>query len=214
MEGDYRAEFWGAGELKYRVNKRLRIGWENQFRMQNYAPGFDRWFSQLEARARVGEWMDLGLGFRYVGVLDESGANQGYRNHFRWHFDVGGKFKMAKRLNMRLRFRYQNRNEIGRTKAKGDRPHKDMRFRAAFAYNIRKWKLDPELALEAFHHAREGAVRGFNQYRIRLSTEYKISKLHRLKPFFMLEKERVPWGGDLATILGLRYTFFLDQLQK
>ena len=84
-----------------------------------------------------------------------------------------------KRFSIAYRLRYQNKS------ATNQDANETMRFKVGLDYNIRKWKLDPNLSVEVFNKL--GAT--YNKYRVTLATDYKIKKVGEIKVFYRYIEE-------------------------
>ncbi len=147
------------------------------------------------------------MGFRYIRNNDTNGNIQGYENFFRYNIDLSYRHKLD-RLGLKYRVRYQNRNEIGLSSSEGDIARQRFRFKTTFDYNIRNWKLDPELSGELFNGFRKnGTENGFDKYRISLGTSYKVKKIGRFSLFYRLEKEFNVTNPETLNILSFKYTY-------
>ncbi len=198
---------WSAIELKYEQSENLTFSFQGQLRMKDDVSTVDQYFGELGVQYKLPSNFRLGVGFRYIRNNDTNGNIQGYENFFRYNIDLSYRHKLD-RLGLKYRIRYQNRNEIGLSSSEGDIARQRFRFKTTFDYNIRNWKLDPELSGELFNGFRKnGTENGFDKYRISLGTSYKVKKIGRFSLFYRLEKEFNVTNPETLNILSFKYTY-------
>ena len=130
------------------------------------------------------------MGLRHLWLNDNLGNQQGLEHHFRFHLDASHKTKVN-RFSFRNRLRYQQQNQLGRSWLEGDYTNRNYRWKSAIIYNIRNWKLDPEIATEFFYHSQLGQLSGLLgfKYRLIFETEYRINKSQQINFRMLTEKE-------------------------
>ncbi len=204
-------ETWSAGKIRYILSEKLRVDIGGQFRMKENSTTFDRIFTQIEGRYLISDKKSfdqhiLTIGTRYLFMNDNVG-NTEFENHIRFHIDYNYKIDSNPKdpFSSNYRIRYQIRNELGRTKDEGDYNSHDIRFRWKGRYNIKSWKLDPEIFFETFHHYQTGALNGFTKYRMGIGTSYKFNKEQRISICYIKEKERSYWNPKKIRIIRITY---------
>ncbi len=203
-------ELWSAAELKYKVNKKLTIGLEQQLRLKDDATQVDQAFTQFFVKKQFIKSMHYGLGLRYIRDNDNQGDLQAYENHFRFHFDLGYNHKVNQ-FKLKYRLRLQTKNQMGVSKADGDLSRSHIRLKISTAYNIKKWKLDPEVSAEIFNNLRQGE--NFDKFRFTLGTKYKMKTLGAIGAFYRIEQELNATNPITIYIAGLKYTYTLKRKQ-
>ena len=127
----------------------------------------------------------------------------------RYHVDL--KYKVAvNQLDIRLRARYQNKNELGISELDGDLPTQNIRFKTSFDYNIANWPLDPEFSAEVFQRAQKGEGFRYSKIRLTLGTSYKIEKIGKFGVFYRYEDSARNIIPNEFSILGFKYTYYLN----
>jgi hypothetical protein len=204
-------EFWSSAELKYAVNKKWKLGLEEQLRLKSSASDVDQYFTEFNVKNKFSKSMFWGLGLRYIRENDTEGNVQGYEKHFRFNLDLGFKHEI-KRFDMVYRLRYQNKNELGISREDGDIANKHMRLKISSSYNIKKWKLDPEISVEIFNEL--GKEKNFDKVRFTASTAYKIKKFGTIGVFYRMERELNKSYPKITHIPGIKYTYTLKRNKK
>jgi len=213
---------WTKGALQYKI-KKWTFSADQQFRTEQNSTALDKNITQLESKFKLSRKFGLGAGLRYVGINDNEGAIREYENHWRVQFSITFKpkkpldKKKIKRLAFQYRLQYQRQKEIGKGELDGVFPRSAWRLKATAEYNIKKWKLDPKLSYELFFHKQIGAFTafkfftGFTRFRIKLETDYKLTKQSKLNFFIMKQKENVIWRPPTDFILGCSYIYYLKK---
>ncbi len=193
---------WTSLELGYEPNKKWELELEGQFRLKDDFSTIDEYFGQFQINRTLIKGLKLGAAARYTRENDNRGRIQGYENHFRYHFDLRYRHK-ADDFTLKYRLRYQNKTELG---VDNNEARRFVRFKAAVAYNIKGWKLDPEFAAEYFNRiqAEEGRP---NRYRLTLGTDYKIKNGGRIGAFIRLQDDLSDVDRETFYILGLKYAY-------
>ncbi len=198
---------WSALELKYEQSEKLTFSLEGQLRMKNDVATIDQYFGEFGVQYKFPNNFRLGGGIRYIRDNDTRGNVQGYENHLRFNLDVSYKHSLD-RLGLKYRIRYQNRNELGISNSEGDVPRQRVRFKTTLDYNVRNWKLDPEISGELFNKfQKNGNSNGFDKYRISLGTSYKVKKIGRFTLLYRLEKEFNVVNPETLNILSFKYSY-------
>ena len=200
---------WNSIGLTYKLNQKIKLSLEGHLRMKEDAKTIDEHFTQFAAQYELLKDFDIVVGGRYIFENDNQGKKQGYENHLRYHVDL--KYKGAvNQLDIRLRARYQNKNELGISELDGDLPTQNIRFKTSFDYNIRKWPLDPEFAVEFFRRAQKGEAFRYSKIRLTLGTSYKIKKMGKFGVFFRYEDVVRDVTPNEFSILGFKYSYDLN----
>ena len=201
-------ETWTSAEFRYRPTKKWRIGLEAQLRLKENSSEIDGYFSELVGGYEIFKGFRTLLGFRFIRRNDNMGRIQGYENFVRLHLDAVYKHEVD-RLGLNYRFRYQTRDELGVTNENGDFADHTLRLKIGSEYNFRKWKLDPQLSAEIFHHSERNKEDGFDKFRITFGTEYKFKKAGRLGLFYRFEKEINKTNPASTDIIRIQYVYTL-----
>jgi len=200
---------WNSIGLRYKVNKKIKLSLEGHLRMKEDAKTIDEHFTQFEAQYELLKDFDIAIGGRYIFENDNQGKKQGYENHLRYHVDL--KYKAdAHRLDIGLRLRYQNKNELGISELDGDLPTQNIRFKTSFDYDITNWPIDPEFSAEVFQRAQKGEGFRYSKIRLTLGTSYKIEKIGKFGVFYRYEDSARNIIPNEFSILGFKYTYYLN----
>ncbi|ANW96568.1 hypothetical protein AXE80_09880 [Wenyingzhuangia fucanilytica] len=197
-------ETWSSINLKYKINKKWAVTLEGQLRLENNSSEVSQYFGQLDLEYSLTKRFELTGALRYIKNNDNTGKIQGYEDHFRYHIDGTYKQKINQ-VDLKYRVRYQNRNEL-----KIDDEFKQIvRFKVDAVYNIKKWKLDPELSGELFRSVGSASENQLESYRITLGTTFKVHKSAKMKLFYRFDKELNVTYPRAVNIIGVKYTYSL-----
>lgn len=207
---------WLGGKLSYKLNHWTFQG-RQEFRTENNSTALDKLFTQVGIKYKLYNKMDLAAAIRYTGINDNEGKVREYENHFRYqaaiHYHAYRKKKKRDHIRFHYRLQYQRQSEIGKGELQGSFPRTAWRLRTAVNYNIKKWKLDPQLSYELFFHKQVGSFTafkfftGFTRFRIKLETNYKLNKSSKLNFFILKQKENIIWRPPTEFMLGCRYVY-------
>ena len=198
-------ETWSSISVEYKTGK-----WDfkvrEQLKLKNNSTILNQYFTQLEAEYELFKNFDLAAGVRFIRNNDTEGNVQGLENLLRIQFDALYKINLS-RYSVKLRLRYQNRNELGISSLAGDYPKQHIRLKSNFKYNIRNWKFDPDIYAEIFHSYQAGEENKFDRYRLGVGTDFKIWNLGELGVYYILEKQLNEFNPLKANILKIKYTY-------
>lgn len=208
---------WNSIGIKYSPIKRLTLGVEQHYRLKEDASATDEYFTEVYAGFKLIKGLTIGGAMRFIRENDNVGKIQGYEKHFRYNLDLAYKLKVLKRFDMAFRLRYQNKRELDLADDVEDIRGETLRFKTAFEYNIRKWPLDPEFAVELFNRKGDGAffIEQFNsRYRLTWGTSYNLNKFGKFGIYFRYQ-ENTRVDNDFQTkILGLNYSYTIKGKSK
>jgi len=156
-------ESWTSAQFKYKPSKKWTISFQEQLRLKDNSSTVSEFFTQGSIKRNLENKFSVGLGLRYIRENDNEGKVQGYENHLRWNADLGYKHSLE-RFKLKYRLRYQSKNEMGTN----DIATKTIRLKAAVGYNIKNWKLDPEVSGEFF--SRTNSISEPVKYRLTIGT--------------------------------------------
>ena len=202
-------ETWTKAGLKLKLDKKWSFGLEQQLRLDSNSIEVEAYFTEFNAQYKTEMGLVFGGGFRFIRENDNEGKIQGYENHIRFNFDLGYKH-FIKRLKLRYRVRFQTKNELGKSKDEGDYANNHLRLKLGGEYNIKKWKFDPKISIELFHHMEEGEENGLDKFRATIGTSYDLKKYGDLGLFYRLERELNPTYINypkISYIVGLSYIY-------
>jgi hypothetical protein len=174
--------------------------------MYDNSTQIDQYFTNLDLKFKVFEGFSTTLGARFIQDRDKDDGD--YRSRLRFNVDFGYKHSID-RFTLKYRVRLQTRNELGVSREEGDFAINAFRMRAGVKYNIKNWKLDPEVSYELFRESGAYIVSSFNKYRISLVTRYKFNDLIHLKGFYRMERGLGMLLPETTNIVGFNLTFNL-----
>jgi hypothetical protein len=201
--------FWSSVGIDYSIGKKLKIGFEQNIRLKDNATTIEEYFSQFNIEYELFKNFEIAVGLRHISENDDQGKIQGIENHFRYNVDVSYKYDL-KRFELSHRFRYQNKNHLGISVQDGDVVTQNVRFKTGLEYNIRKWPLDPDFSVEAFHRFREGETMRYSKYRFTLGTSYNLKKFGKFGVYYRYEGSIIPRTITSLQIIGLDYSYSIN----
>jgi hypothetical protein len=204
-------ETWNSITLNYKVSKKVKLGLEQQIRLNDNSSIWNQNFTELSGRLKLNKSFDMGLEYRYLKRNDKEGNVQGIKKYNRFAFYT--KFnKELKRFKLSTRLQYQTRSQFGDLAPINTNPVQKLRWKIGADYNIRKWKLDPSFSAEIFQPLFTES--DLEKYRLTLATKYDLKKWGSLKAFYRFEKEMNILYPLSSHIIGFNYTYTLKRKKK
>ncbi|NJN50113.1 MAG: DUF2490 domain-containing protein [Polaribacter sp.] len=195
--------------MHYKPVKKIKLILEQSWRLKEQARVTDEYFTELTFEYRLFDNFDLAFGARYIKENDNVGKIQGYEDHFRYQIDASYSADVGQ-LDVGLRVRYQNKNELGISEALGDIPSENLRFRTSFTYKIKNWPLDPEASVELFNRFQDGRNLTFNKLRFTVGTSYEIKKIGKFEIYYRYETNDNTFNLEQLDVLGLGYVYKIN----
>lgn len=178
------------GWLGKSVVRRLRTTAELGYRSADSFFAGRQFYLDLGAGYKVNEKITVGTEFRYAYRSADSDRQR-----------LGGMFQYkteVDRFELGYRFTYQhNFRERGQVR-------EVLRNKFIMAYNIPKWKLDPQLSAEFFTWA---GLQGLSYFgtRYKLGTEWNVNKSHSISFGIVHDRERMVFAPEYRFILAVDY---------
>ena len=189
-------QVWSSVRINKDIGTKWSVSLENQIRLEHDAKQFDENLTQLELDFSPSKAWKFSLGFREIRHLTGSGD---FENRMRFHFDTGYSLEID-RLEVGIRARIQSRLDEDE-----DQLLNDFRTRLMLDYNISSWKLDPFAYGEVDFRLPGREPFGYYSFRVVSGLIWKISTVHRLRLFYMLEREQQKYYPFTANRLGIEY---------
>lgn len=170
-------------------------------------------FTEVQAQYRPSRDFEFAIGMRDIIRNDNTGAEQGIVHQFRLHFDAALVMKIYQ-FDLTNRLRYQRRNEIGKSRAEGDHPIKDYRWKSTLVWNLENTKWKPKASAEFFYHAGIGELNGLRTVRYAIGADYRINKRQKLSFQYRRETDVVVWNPEVSHIFFVRYIHTIRKPKK
>lgn len=200
-------ETWNSAQVNLQLKKKLTFGVQGQFRLDNNSSELKKLFTEFTTKYKFNKHFSMGTGLRFTGNNDNEGDVQGYESYFRFDLDATFKHKI-KRFDFKYRLKYLTSNEIGVSSLDGDIPVQYFRLKSSIGYNIKNWKLDPEISGEIFSkYVKNGLTNGFDHYRLTVGTSYKTKGYGSIGLYYRLQKEVSDFYPKTTNIVRVKYTY-------
>lgn len=189
-------QFWPSVGISKSIGDHWSVSIEEQLRLEQDATQMDEFLTHLGVNYSPWKGIRIGLGARGIRHLTNSGD---YENRVRLNLDVRFRYEID-RLDLTYRARYQTRWDEDEVLWLNR-----FRNRVQVDYNIAKCKFDPFAYVELFLNTPGREILGYNGFRLAAGVNWKISKSHRIKPFYMFEREVGDYYPVTFHRLGLNY---------
>jgi hypothetical protein len=177
--------------------------------LKNNASVIDEYFGEFNVQRKLNKAFKIVSGLRFIRLNDNTGNIQGYENHLRFNLDLSFNHKV-KQLSLQYRLRYQNKNDLGRSKNEGDFANQKIRLKTSVKYNIKNWKLDPKFSAELYNRFEKNNLdNGFNKFRLSAGSSFKLKKIGKISLFYRFEKEFDVQNPKEINIISFKYSYTL-----
>lgn len=206
-------ESWSHLGLDYKLNKKFKLGAEQQFRFQENSSKLQQFFTEIGAEYSPIKPLEFGIRYRLISERDFDNENNPLlNNQDRFQVYAGYRHDIG-RFDLKYRFAFQRRRDVFISDGLDRDPTPKIRLRFDLAYNIKDWKWDPEVSTEIFRFVKNDS-KSWDKIRFTLSTSRKISDLGKLSLFYRIEKELNGTYPQTTYILGAGFTFKLAKNDK
>jgi len=191
-------ETWSSLALQYKIKKKLSFELEEQLRLANNSTEIDQYFTNFQIDYKILKNWEFSSGFRYIKANDPIG----FKTNLRYNIDLSYDHKISN-FDFQYRLRFQNKWELPDFSI----PKNQFRLKTSVEYNIKNWKLDPNLSFEIFKDNETGFMQSFDKYRFTLKTDYKIKKIGKIGAFYRIEHELNKTYPKTTYIVGLKFKY-------
>lgn len=208
---------WSSVTVEKKINKKIDVGTEWEFRTNGLSLERDRIAIQLYGDYEIIKNLKIGASYTYMNVMDDyrfsyDSIRVHYQNRHRTHLQLGYKVSFDRfDLQFRERAQLTFRDESERLREDGsinpNRINPDFlwRNRVKLSYNIKGLPLNPSVSAESYYLFNDpedvkifdnsGIETGttnsyFSKLRYTLALEYKINKKNSVELFGILSNER------------------------
>jgi hypothetical protein len=202
VEQDF--ETWSKVGAEAKLGDRWNLGIEEQFRLRQNSTTIDEYFTGVSLKyTLIDKKLKFATGYRFIS---ENHFESIYELEQRVNFDLIYMQKLNK-FKLITRLRYQNRNDVGESKADGDYPRKYFRLRLNAEYKIKNWKLDPIMSFELFRKYEKYTLPYFSDFRFRIGTKYNMKKYGEIEAFYQIDRELGIVYPQTTYVIGLGYSY-------
>ena len=215
---------WTSIGAEKKIEKKLSVGMEAEYRTRNDSKTSDRWSLGIDASYKLLPWLKTGAG--YTLLYDNNKEKITYHNdgsynnwrpsywgiRHRFHVDLTGSVSVG-RLDFSLRERWQYTYRPQTTTERYDfdnswwedtdvkgKGKNVLRSRLQVKYDIPHSKITPYASVELYN------ARGLQKTRYTLGADWKITKQHEIGAFYRYQNVKDDDDPN-GHILGLNYTF-------
>lgn len=203
-------EGWSAVEIDLKATKKLSFSIAEHLRLRNDISTVKNYFTQLKVNYEVLKNFELGGGVRYITSNDDVGKKQGLDPFFRYQFDASYNTEIEK-IELFLRLRYQNKNQLGFSEEEGDIAQEFIRSRLGIGYRIKPLKVNLRLYAEHFNQPSNSKIEDKEtrmRYTLKLSRKFK--KIGTFTVFYGVQENEVAQEKTRKAFLGFKYAYRID----
>lgn len=198
------AQLWTGPMIKYKIGKKVRLDFEQQFRFNQNISKYDFTFSEFALKYSVFKYLDLKAVYRHSFIPSgQTGTTIAEYDKSRFAFDLSTGTKIFQTgLKAGYRFRYQNSWE-NKTLVSSNY----LRNRFDLSYNLSKL-VDPYISWDSYY--RLDKKNEFRQNRYTLGFEWKITKKLDIDSYFHFQKEKNVKNPETDYIIGLAFVYSIN----
>ncbi|MCR4765075.1 MAG: DUF2490 domain-containing protein, partial [Bacteroidaceae bacterium] len=198
---------WTSVGVEKKINKKLSVGIEGEFRTRNSAKTVDRWTGSINADYKLLPWLKIGAGYKFIYnnriekiTYNSDGSYNNWRPSYwtprhRFNVDLTGTLKINQfSLSLRERWQYTYRPEKTTTRYDFDNEWWEdtdvsskhshvLRSRFQVKYDILNCPITPFANVELYNNW------SLDKVRYTLGADWKITKQHEISAFYRYQKE-------------------------
>jgi len=206
------AENWLSGNYSLKLNNQWKFSFEEQLRLKYVNKFYDRSFSEFRIENFLLNQCSWGVAYRHIFKSHEFEERTVHYKRFNYY--ISQKWNVN-RIAFKYRIQYQTKREVlANTNKHVSELRKYWRLKTSVSYNIKNWKLDPNMGVEFFVRGVNHPTDQYNKYRISLGTKYKINKNQNIRFKYMFEKQYKGWNPDLIHALSIQYNYCFKHKTK
>ena len=186
------AELWTAVTVRYKVNKKLRLQFEEGFRIADNLGAFKTQYNDIGATYKVHKLLKVS-GFYRLRIKSNATTH-------RFFGDVAVRVAKFDRFRVNYRLRLQNQFEPnGQSEA-------FVRNKIGISYNVKGLPLNPYFANEWFYQFRN-IGNAFTRQRLTFGVGWDISKRKELSAFYRVQHDLNVANRVQGNILGVAFSY-------
>ena len=215
---------WTTVGAEKKIDKKLSVGIEAEFRTRNSSKTADRWTGSISASYKLLDWLKLGAGYKFIYnnfsekiTYHNDGTYNNWRPSYwgtrhRFFVDVTGTLKLDRfDIWLRERWQYTYRPEQTTTRYDFDNSWWEdtdvssksihvLRSRLQVKYDIPKSKITPFANVEFYNNW------SLQKVRYTIGADWKIAKQHEISAFYRYVNDKDEDESN-RHVIGLGYTF-------
>lgn len=203
---------WSTVDLSKKLSNRLKLGFEEEYRLRNNLLTTDKFQTTLELSYKTCDYFSTGVSYTMINYYHP--RNDEHEHNYwelRNRFNIFGEGEYEiDRFTITLRERLQSTYRVlDSLSTAGLNPKLHLRSKLNVSYNIKGLPLEPYAFIELFHLLNDEEPFQFEKYRIATGLKYDISKKLSVKAGYLYTAETDSEEGDKAHIvtIGLGYKF-------
>lgn len=189
---------WSSASIRYKAHKKLKLELTQHLRLNQNLSQLERVMPELELTYRPTDWLDLGVGYRYIFERTKNGDLEPAH---RYQGELGLEHALGP-VELSYRLRYQEKHEE-------DEYDWTSRVRNKIAAQLdTDTAFTPLVSAEHFLNPLASPLES-TRYRLGLGTKIKLSKPHRLTVRYLYQADL---NDPLSEhILALKYQYRLSR---
>ncbi len=196
-------ELWTGVKLSKKINDKLSISFEEEFRFNENATSIKKFHSDIGVSYKLHSKIKLGVYYRFI---QKQKINHNYSSRHRYYINLTIS-ENIQRLKISIRNRFQTKYTDLYSDDMGMVPNNYLREKLAFEYNIRKNPVTPYISGEIYYQLNGINSHQFNKYRITAGVKRKINNNSSIGLYYRQQNQFNVENPAHSYILGISYSY-------
>lgn len=190
---EYDKGFWSSVEISKKINKKISLSLEEEFRLRNDFKTTDKFMTTLGLDYKINKFFDVGISDVFINYYHPGNKKHDYTNYWenknRFNIYGEGDYSVG-RFSFSLRERLQSTYTFLDSVSKQEvNPELILRSKFSVSYNIPKIPLEPYASVENFLPLNGSYKFSTEEMRLAFGLKYSINKKLALKVGYIYSKE-------------------------
>lgn len=193
-------EIWTGINFEKKLSKKIRIGLNNQFRLNENFSQPKKMFSELGLSYKFNQYVSSSFRYRFTSRFQK-------KDRARWTAILKMKYKIKPLdLTPSYRFRYQNEDQFNSNKEINV-----MRHKFALGYNMTKL-VAPFVSYETFY--RFNQINEFSNYRATIGLKWNLPNKWSISTYYRIDKDLNVFPESGSKIVAILFDKRLGKKKK
>jgi hypothetical protein len=190
---EYDNGFWSSMEVSKKINKKISVSLEEEFRLRNNLKTTDKFMTTLGLDYKINKFFDIGISDCFINYYHPGNKKHDYKNYWENKNRINlygegdytlGRFSFS--LRERLQSTYTFLDSISNQEIN---PELILRSKLSVSYNIPKIPVEPYASVENFLPLDGSYKYTTEEMRFAFGLKYNISKKLALKVGYVYSRE-------------------------
>jgi hypothetical protein len=190
---NYDKGFWSSVEVSKKINKKISVSLEEEFRLRNDFKTTDKFMTTLGLDYKINKFFDVGISDVFINYYHPGNKKHDYTNYWenknRFNIYGEGDYSLG-RFSFSLRERLQSTYTFLDSISKQEiNPELILRSKFSVSYNIPKIPVEPYASVEHFLPLNGSYKYTTEEMRFALGLKYSVNKKITIKAGYIYSRE-------------------------